>query len=67
MCCSRLFLEKIRTHPQLNTVSSTEKVVNQQKLREVLPKAEQLKHQLLKKYEEEYERYLRDQVSGPNC
>ncbi|XP_054261603.1 STAM-binding protein-like isoform X2 [Macrosteles quadrilineatus] len=57
-----LFLEKIRTHPQLNTVSSTEKVVNQQKLREVLPKAEQLKHQLLKKYEEEYERYLRDQT-----
>lgn len=36
--------------------------MNQQKLREVLPKAESLKNQLLKKYEEEYKRFLKDEV-----
>lgn len=46
----------------LNGVPTQDRVVNQQKLREVLPKAENLKHQLLKIYEEEYGRFLKDQV-----
>jgi len=56
-----LFLEKIRTHPAYSSVSAADKAQNQQKLREVLPRAEELKVQLLSKYSLEYERYLSDQ------
>lgn len=55
-----LFLEKIRNHPEFEKVPKSDKQVNSQKLKEVLPKAEQLKKQLLAQYEEEYDRYLKD-------
>lgn len=58
-----LFLEKIRKHPEYNTVTVTERSTNQAKLREVLPKAEKLKAQLLERYTKEYERYLQEAVS----
>lgn len=57
-----LFLEKIRKHPDFSTVTSQEKAANQIKLREVLPKAEKLKQELLKKYTEEYNRFLEEEV-----
>lgn len=58
-----LFLEKIRKHPDFSSVTPQEKAANQIKLREVLPKAEKLKQQLLKKYTEEYNRFLEEEVS----
>ncbi|KAF6208173.1 hypothetical protein GE061_016624, partial [Apolygus lucorum] len=56
-----LFIEKIRTHPDFNTVSTTEKYTNNQKLKEVFPKAEELKTRLLERYTLEYDRYLKDE------
>uniref|UniRef100_A0A1B6HV73 MPN domain-containing protein n=1 Tax=Homalodisca liturata TaxID=320908 RepID=A0A1B6HV73_9HEMI len=56
-----LFLEKTKTHPGWNTLPVTNRAVIQQKLREVFPKAEQLKSELSKKFEEEYERFLKDE------
>lgn len=58
-----LFLDKIRKHPEFSTVTAQEKATNQIKLREVLPKAEKLKEQLLQRYTEEYNRYLQEEVS----
>lgn len=58
-----LFLDKIRKHPDFPGVTAQEKATNQLKLREVLPKAEKLKGQLLQKYTEEYNRYLQQEVS----
>lgn len=58
-----LFLEKIRKHPEFSSVTSQEKATNQMKLREVLPKAEKLKQQLLQKYTEDYNRYVQEEVS----
>ncbi|KAJ9586655.1 hypothetical protein L9F63_019757, partial [Diploptera punctata] len=52
-----LFIEKIRHHPDFKTVSVTDRATNAQKLREVLPKAEKLKSQLLEQYTREYERH----------
>ncbi|XP_046670991.1 STAM-binding protein-like [Homalodisca vitripennis] len=57
-----LFLEKTKTHPGWNTLPETNRAVIQQKLREVFPKAEQLKSELSKKFKEEYERFLKDEV-----
>lgn len=59
----RLFLEKIRSHPDLGTVPTADKAVNNQKLREVFPIAEDLKNRLLEQYKKEYQRHLRDKVS----
>lgn len=59
-----LFLEKIRKHPDYNTVPATEKTTNQAKLREVLPKAEKLKAHLLEQFTKEYNRYVNEVVSG---
>ncbi|KDR24328.1 STAM-binding protein [Zootermopsis nevadensis] len=56
-----LFIEKIRHHPDFATVSVTDRAINAQKLREVLPKAEKLKTRLLEQYEQEYNRYLEEQ------
>ncbi|KAG8274686.1 hypothetical protein J6590_102413, partial [Homalodisca vitripennis] len=56
-----LFLEKTKTHPGWNTLPETNRAVILQKLREVFPKAEQLKSELSKKFEEEYERFLKDE------
>uniref|UniRef100_A0A4P6D927 Putative smad6 n=3 Tax=Rhodnius prolixus TaxID=13249 RepID=A0A4P6D927_RHOPR len=55
-----LFLEKIRTHPDYKCVSTKEKALNSQKLREVLPIAENLKTRLLEQYTLEYERFQKD-------
>ncbi|CAG9764363.1 unnamed protein product [Ceutorhynchus assimilis] len=53
-----LFLEKVRKHPQFNTVPSNMKAANQAKLREILPRAEQLKERILKMYRQDYNTYI---------
>ncbi|XP_019755327.2 STAM-binding protein-like [Dendroctonus ponderosae] len=53
-----LFLEKIRKHPEFSKVPADMRAANQAKLREVLPKAEKLKQQLLEIYKRDYELYL---------
>lgn len=58
-----LFLERIRKHPEFNTVPVEVKTRNQAKLREVLPIAEKLKKQLLDQYTEDYNKYLAEIVS----
>ncbi|CAK9808496.1 STAM-binding protein [Anthophora quadrimaculata] len=55
-----IFVEKIRNHPQFHTVPLKDKEQNQQALRKVIPKAEELKKQLLEQYQKEYEKYLED-------
>ncbi|CAK9824277.1 STAM-binding protein [Anthophora retusa] len=55
-----IFVEKIRNHPQFHTVPLKDKEQNQQTLRKVIPKAEELKKQLLEQYQKEYEKYLED-------
>lgn len=55
-----LFLEKIRTHPDFESVPSSLKATCSQKIREVLPKAEMLKTRLYKQYKCEYERFQLD-------
>lgn len=61
-----LFLEKIRKHPDFNTVPVKTKAINQAKLREVLPKAEKLKEKLLQQYKEEFNRYIADRKRRNN-
>lgn len=56
----RIFVEKIRNHPLFDTVSLKDKEHNQQTLRKVLPKAEELKKQLLEQYQTELNKYLED-------
>nr|CAD7428598.1 unnamed protein product [Timema monikensis] len=56
-----LFIEKIRYHPDFSTVPVTDRATNAQKLREVMPKAEKLKSQLMECYEKEYKRYFDEQ------
>lgn len=58
-----LFLEKIRKHPDFNTIPIQVKTKNQAKLREVLPIAEKLKKQLLEQYNEDYNKYIAEIVS----
>ncbi|XP_020288708.1 STAM-binding protein-like [Pseudomyrmex gracilis] len=53
-----LFVDKIRTHPQYNTVSSNDKMTNKQTLRTVIPRAEELKKQLLEQYQDDLDKYL---------
>ncbi|KAK4881390.1 hypothetical protein RN001_004709 [Aquatica leii] len=55
-----LFLEKIRKHPDYASVPPTEKRINQAHLREVLPKAEELKACLLEQFTKEYNHYLNE-------
>ncbi|KZC14994.1 PREDICTED: STAM-binding protein-like A [Dufourea novaeangliae] len=56
-----IFVEKIREHPQYNSVPLKDKELNQQTLRTVIPKAEKLKKQLLEQYQAEYEKSLEDE------
>jgi STAM-binding protein len=56
-----LFLEKIRQHPEFGSVSVSDRALNAQKLREVLPKAEKLKTRLLEQYTHEYKQYYEEQ------
>lgn len=51
-------MDKIRTHPQYNTISSSEKMTNKQTLRAVIPRAEELKKQLLEQYQDDLDKYL---------
>lgn len=53
----RLFLEKIRNHPEFSTVPANVKQDNKKQLREVMPKAESLKKSLLEQYKAEYDEY----------
>uniref|UniRef100_A0A1Y1JXA6 MPN domain-containing protein n=1 Tax=Photinus pyralis TaxID=7054 RepID=A0A1Y1JXA6_PHOPY len=55
-----LFLEKIRHHPDYANVPPSEKQQNQFYLREILPKAENLKTRLLEQFTKEYNQYLID-------
>lgn len=53
-----LFIEKIRKHPEFASVSANVKQTNNEKLREVLPKAEKLKSRLIELYTKEYNHHL---------
>ncbi|KAL0111341.1 hypothetical protein PUN28_012911 [Cardiocondyla obscurior] len=55
-----LFVDKIRDHPQYDTVSVRDKAMNRDALRLVIPKAEKLKKQLLDRYQAEYDKYLEE-------
>lgn len=55
-----IFVDKIMKHPQYNTVPLKDRAMNQQTLRAILPKAEELKKQLLEQYQAEYDKYLED-------
>ncbi|XP_054005562.1 STAM-binding protein-like A isoform X2 [Hylaeus anthracinus] len=55
-----IFVEKIRDHPQFNMVPLKDKEQNQQTLRKVMPKAEELKKQLLEQYQADLDKYLED-------
>ncbi|XP_012224389.1 STAM-binding protein [Linepithema humile] len=55
-----LFVDKIRNHPQYNSVSAKDKEMNKQDLRTIIPKAEELKKQLLNQYQAELDKYLKD-------
>ncbi|XP_066595546.1 STAM-binding protein-like A isoform X2 [Prorops nasuta] len=55
-----IFVEKIRDHPLYHTVPRVEKAKNQEALREVITKAEELKKQLLSQYQAEFEKYLEE-------
>ncbi|XP_069951956.1 STAM-binding protein-like isoform X2 [Cherax quadricarinatus] len=56
-----LFLEKIRSHPDFASHSSADKTNNTKKLKEILPKAERIKHQLIEKYQREYKIIVEEQ------
>lgn len=52
-----LFIEKIRKHPDFNTVPPNMRSANQQTLRSIIPKAENLKQLLLEQYQQELQQY----------
>ncbi|XP_066939921.1 STAM-binding protein-like isoform X3 [Macrobrachium rosenbergii] len=56
-----LFLEKIRSHPEFSGHSSIDKTNNTKKLKEILPKAENLKTLLREKYQQEYNVIVKEQ------
>lgn len=53
-------MDKIRNHPQYNSVPAKDKEMNKQDLRAIIPKAEELKKQLLNQYQAELDKYLKD-------
>ncbi|XP_076175370.1 STAM-binding protein [Ptiloglossa arizonensis] len=55
-----IFVEKILEHPQFYTVPLKDRLQNQETLRKVIPKAEELKKQLLKQYQVDYDKYIED-------
>lgn len=59
-----LFIEKIRKHPEYASVPAEMKAVNQTNLKEVMPKAEKLKVQLLDQYVKEYKKSIEEHVCG---
>lgn len=58
-----LFLEKIRKHPEYASVPAQVKAVNQTKLKEVMPKAEKLKQQLILQFSTEHSAWIENAVS----
>ncbi|XP_066156389.1 STAM-binding protein-like [Euwallacea fornicatus] len=52
-----LFLEKIRKHPEFNTVPLPQKSSIHDVVKDVLPKAEKIKEKLLEIYRKEYDSY----------
>ncbi|KAF7265439.1 hypothetical protein GWI33_021098 [Rhynchophorus ferrugineus] len=61
-----LFLEKIRKHPDFNTVPANMKSAIQAKLREVLPRAEKLKEKLMEMYQQDYDKYCAELLKMKN-
>lgn len=59
----RLFLETINEHPDYKNVPIEERKLNYQALRDVLPKAENIKIKLLEQYSTEYELYTERKVN----
>lgn len=55
-----IFVEKIRNHPDFHAARLKDREENQQTLRRVMPKAEELKKQLLEQYQTELYKYLED-------
>ncbi|XP_047346846.1 STAM-binding protein-like A isoform X1 [Vespa velutina] len=55
-----LFVEKMQHHQMYHVVTAKDKAINKQKLREVIPKAEELKKQLLKQYQNQLDKDLED-------
>ncbi|XP_055851913.1 STAM-binding protein [Episyrphus balteatus] len=53
-----LFIEKIRTHPDYNSVPAAVKQPIRVKLKEIIPVTEKLKDKLLVRYQKEYEQFL---------
>ena len=53
-------MDKIRNHPQYNSIPAKDKTMNKHALRTVIPKAEELKKQLLEHYQAELDKYLED-------
>jgi hypothetical protein len=56
-CVFRLFLEKIRSHPDLAAVSQADRDNNKKKLKDILPIAEKIKTKLTVRFAEEHEQY----------
>ena len=52
-----LFIEKIRVHPEYKNVSSVEKATVMKKVKEIMPRTEELKKLLKDQYENEYHDY----------
>ena len=52
-----LFIEKIRVHPEYKNVSSVEKATVMKKVKEIMPRSEELKKLLKDQYENEYHDY----------
>ena len=52
-----LFIEKIREHPEYKNVSSVEKATVVKKVKEIMPRSEELKKLLKDQYENEYHDY----------
>lgn len=53
-----LFVERIVKHPEYKSFDPVLKKQNNDKVREIFPIAEQLKKQILARYQDEYETYL---------
>ncbi|CAL8138794.1 unnamed protein product [Orchesella dallaii] len=53
-----IFLDKIRTHPKYNEVPQSERKMMSDYCNKILPQAEYLKKELLRKYEKEHKEYM---------
>ncbi|XP_062125963.1 STAM-binding protein-like A [Drosophila sulfurigaster albostrigata] len=53
-----LFIEKIRQHPDYNSVKAEVKAINKTIKEEIMPTTEKLRNKLLTQYQREYEQFL---------